>query len=190
MILASRNEHKLSELARILGGRPLAPLPAAVTLAPETGETFAANALAKARTAAAATGEAAIADDSGIVASVLGGAPGVRSARFAGEHATDEENLALLIERVPAGSPLAYECAIAYVDPVRALEHVFEGRCEGRMADRRRGSGGFGYDPVFVPDEGGGATMAELDPAQKDAISHRGRALRALAQWLDGGGDG
>ena len=190
MILASRNEHKLTELARILGGRRLDPLPAAVTLGPEIGETFAANALAKARTAAEATGEAAIADDSGIVASALGGAPGVRSARFAGEHATDEQNLALLIERVPAGSPLAYVCAIAYVDPARALERVFEGRCEGRMAQQPRGSGGFGYDPVFVPDEGRGATMAELDPAQKDAISHRGRALRHFAQWLDGGGDG
>ena len=190
VILASRNEHKLSELARILGGRPLDLLPAAVTLGPETGETFAANALAKARTAAAATGQAAIADDSGIVASALGGAPGVRSARFAGEHATDEENLALLIERVPAGSPLAYVCAIAYVDPVLGLEQVFEGRCDGRMAEHPRGCGGFGYDPVFVPDEGGGATMAELDPAEKDAISHRGRALRLLAQWLDGGGDG
>ena len=88
------------------------------------------------------------------------------------------------------GVPLAYVCAIAYVDPARAIERVFEGRCEGRMAERRRGSGGFGYDPVFVPDEGGGATMAELEPAQKDAISHRGRALRLLAQWLDGGGDG
>ena len=161
-----------------------------MALPPETGETFAQNALVKARAAAAATGQAAIADDSGIAASALGGAPGVRSARFAGEHATDEENLALLIERVPAGSALAYVCAIAYVDPVRALEQVFEGRCEGRMAEQPRGSGGFGYDPVFVPDEGGGATMAELDPAEKDAISHRGRALRLLAQWLDGGGDG
>ena len=190
VILASANEHKLSELARILGGRALDPLPASVTLGPETGATFAQNALAKARTAAAATGQAAIGDDSGIAASALGGAPGVRSARFAGEHATDEENLALLIERVPAGSPLAYVCAIAYVDPVRALEQVFEGRCEGRMAERPRGSGGFGYDPIFVPDEGGGATMAELEPDEKDAISHRGHALRLLAQWLDGGGDG
>jgi XTP/dITP diphosphohydrolase len=190
VILASRNEHKLSELSRILGGRTLEPLPAIVTLPPETGETFAQNALAKARTAAAATGEAAIADDSGIEASALGGAPGVRSARFAGEHATDEQNLALLIERVPAGSPLAYVCVIAYVDPERAIEQVFEGRCEGRMAERRRGSAGFGYDPVFVPDEGGGATMAELEPAEKDAISHRGRALRMFARWLDGGGDG
>ena len=121
MILASRNEHKLSELARILGGRRLDPLPAAVTLGPEIGETFAANALAKARTAAEATGEAAIADDSGIVASALGGAPGVRSARFAGEHATDEQNLALLIERVPAGSPLAYVCARALPAGTRSM---------------------------------------------------------------------
>ena len=186
MILASRNEHKLSELARILGDRRLQALPDAVALGPETGETFAQNALAKARTAAAATGEAAIADDSGITASALGGAPGVRSARFAGEHSTDEENLALLIERVPAASPLAYVCAIAYVDPSRGIERVFEARCEGRMSAARRGSGGFGYDPVFVPDEADGRTMAELEPAEKDAISHRGGALRLLAQWLDG----
>ena len=100
---------------------------------------------------------------------------------FAGEHATDEENLALLVSRVPAGSPLAY------VDCARAVERVFEGRCEGHMAVGRRGSGGFGYDPVFVPDEGDGRTMAELASDEKDAISHRGRALRLLAAWLQDG---
>jgi len=189
MIVASRNAHKLAELSRMLGADAPAPLPERVALPPETGETFAANALAKARAAAAATGEATIADDSGILADALGGAPGVRSARFAGAHATDEQNLALLIERVPAGSPLAYVCVVAYVDPRSGAERTFEGRCEGRMAPRRAGSGGFGYDPVFVPLEADGRTMAQLSAAEKDAISHRGRALRAFAAWLAEGGD-
>ena len=184
MILASRNRHKLAELTRLLRTHRVAPLPEAVTLPPETAETFADNALGKARAAAAATGEVAIADDSGILAAALDGAPGVRSARFAGAHATDEENLALLIERVPAGSPLAYVCVVAYVDPGEGVERTFEGRCEGRMAMSRRGSGGFGYDPVFEPLEADGRTMAELTAAEKDAISHRGHALRALAAWL------
>jgi XTP/dITP diphosphohydrolase len=185
MVLASRNAHKLSEIARILGpGTPVEPLPDGVALGPETGATFAENAIAKARVAAAATGMEAIADDSGIAAAVLGGAPGVRSARFAGEHASDEENLALLISRVPGGSALAYVCVIAYADPATGVERLFEGRCEGHMAARRRGGGGFGYDPVFVPDAADGRTMAELDPSEKDAISHRGAALRAFAAWL------
>ena len=189
IILATRNAHKLVEVRRILGDDGVLALPEAVTLPPETGATFAENAVAKARAAAAATGGAAIADDSGICAAALGGAPGVRSARFAGEHASDAENLALLIERAPAGSALAYVCALAYSDAGRGIERLFEGRCEGTMAERPRGAGGFGYDPVFVPDGGDGRTMAELSPAEKDALSHRGIALRALAEWLreDGG---
>ncbi|HXR14008.1 MAG TPA: non-canonical purine NTP pyrophosphatase [Solirubrobacteraceae bacterium] len=184
IILATRNQHKLVELRRLLGeGRVLA-LPAEVELGPELGETFAENALTKARAAAAATARAAIADDSGICAVALGGAPGVLSARFAGDGASDEQNLALLRERVPAGSELAYVCAIAYVDPGGGVERVFEGRCEGRMAPAPLGSGGFGYDPVFIPDGGDGRTMAQLDAAHKDELSHRGAALRALAAWL------
>jgi XTP/dITP diphosphohydrolase len=192
VILASRNPHKLAELSRMLAGERVEALPDDVELGPETGETFAENALAKARVAARATGLVAIADDSGIAAAALGGAPGVRSARFAGERAGDEENLARLISLVPPGSELAYICAIAYVDPASGVERVFEARCEGRMAPARRGSGGFGYDPVFVPvgEWPGGRTMAELDAAEKDAISHRGQALRALAAWLAGDGDG
>jgi XTP/dITP diphosphohydrolase len=185
MILATRNPHKLVEFRRLLGEQGVAALPEEVQLGPEAGETFAENALAKARVAAAATGRAAIADDSGICAAVLGGAPGVRSARFAGEGASDAQNLELLIERVPVGSELAYVCAIAYVEPSGGAEELFEGRCTGRMAPAPRGSGGFGYDPIFIPDGSGGATMAELGPAQKDAISHRGVALRALAEWLE-----
>jgi XTP/dITP diphosphohydrolase len=186
VILATRNPHKLREFRRVLGAARVSELPDDVLLGPETGETFAENALEKARTAARATGEVAIADDSGIAAAALGGAPGVRSARFAGEHASDRENLELLIARVPAGSRLSYVCALAYVDPRSGEERLFEGRCEGLMADAPRGSGGFGYDPVFVPDPGDGRTMAELDPAQKDAISHRGAAIAALREWLEG----
>jgi len=185
MILATRNPHKLREFRRLLGDGRLEPLPAAVELGPELGETFADNALEKARTAARATGLTSIADDSGIAAEVLDGGPGVRSARFAGEQASDEQNLELLIARVPAASRLSYVCALAYVDPQVGLERIFEGRCEGRMAAARRGSGGFGYDPVFELADG--RTMAELDDAEKDAISHRGAAIRTLAAWLAAG---
>jgi len=184
LLLASRNAHKLEELGRMLGrGVALQPLPAGIELPPETGETFADNALLKARAAAAATGRPAIADDSGIAAAALGGAPGVRSARFAGEHATDEENLALLVARVPPASALAYVCVIAYVDPAGGDERLFEGRCEGSMAAARRGTGGFGYDPVFVP-AGETRTAAELSAREKNAVSHRAQALKALVAGL------
>jgi XTP/dITP diphosphohydrolase len=188
LVLATRNAHKLRELAALLDGFDVVALPDDVTLPPETGETFAANALPKARAAAAATGEPAFGDDSGIEAEALGGAPGVYSARFAGEGATDVDNLARLIAEVPAGSALAYVCIIALVDPRSGEERLFEGRCTGTMADAPRGSGGFGYDPVFVPDDrDDGRTMAELTPAEKDAISHRGRAARALRDHLRAG---
>jgi XTP/dITP diphosphohydrolase len=185
LVLATRNPHKVRELAALLDGYEVAALPDGVSLPPETGETYAANALVKARAAAAATGEPAFADDSGIESAALGGAPGVRSARFAGEDATDADNLALLIERAPAGSALAYVCVIALVDPRTGEERLFEGRCTGTMAPTPRGSGGFGYDPVFVPDDrADGRTMAELARAEKDAVSHRGRAARALRDHL------
>jgi XTP/dITP diphosphohydrolase len=185
LVLATRNAHKVRELATLLDGYDIAALAGDVELPPETGETFAANALPKARTAAAATGEVAFGDDSGIEAAALGGAPGVRSARFAGPDATDADNLALLIERVPPGSALAYVCVIALVDPRTGEESLFEGRCTGTMADAPRGTGGFGYDPIFVPDDrDDGRTMAELTPDEKDAISHRGRAARALLGHL------
>jgi XTP/dITP diphosphohydrolase len=109
----------------------------------------------------------------------------VRSARYAGLNASDVQNLEKLIAEVPEGTGLRYVCALAYVDPGRGIERMFFGECRGRMAPGPRGSRGFGYDPVFVPDElGDGRTMAELDEAEKDAISHRGRAIRALVQWL------
>ena len=187
--LASRNQHKLRELASLLEPFELAPLAAEVRLPPETGSTFAENALTKATAAATATGLPSVADDSGIEAAALGGAPGVRSARFAGEHATDEENLQKLLRDVPADGDrrVAYVCALAYAEPVdgELRTHLVEGMCEGLLATAPRGSGGFGYDPAFVPaDVTGERTMAELEPAEKDAISHRGRAARALLGWL------
>jgi XTP/dITP diphosphohydrolase len=165
----------------------LEPLPDDVHTPPEDGDTYAANALIKARAAARATGRAAIADDSGIEATALGGAPGVRTARFAGEHATDEENLDKLGREAPAGTGLRYVCVIAHAEP-DGTEHLFEGTTSGAVAAEPRGSGGFGYDPLFVPDDGpgDGRTMAELSDSEKDAISHRGRAARALQDWLDG----
>ncbi len=185
LVLATRNEHKAREFAGLLAPHDVDPLPDDVVLPPETGETFAANALVKARVAAAVTGRAAVADDSGIVADALGGAPGVRSARFAGEHATDAENLRKLLDAAPAGSRVAYVCALAYVDPrAPQQERVFEGRCTGTLAAAPRGEGGFGYDPAFVPDELPGRTMAELKVTEKDAISHRGHAARGLLAWL------
>jgi XTP/dITP diphosphohydrolase len=182
LLLATRNAHKLRELTRLLGGLELDPLPDGVDLPPETGESYVANALIKARTAARATGCAAIADDSGIEAEALGWAPGVRTARYAGAGATDEQNLARFCAEVPAGSRLRYVCVIAHVDP-GGEETLFRGACEGTMAAERAGAGGFGYDPVFVPD-GRSRTMAELSEQEKDAISHRGHAARALADWL------
>jgi len=185
LLIATRNDHKLREFARLLPGIALDPLPGELDAPEETGSTYAENALIKARAAAGATGRAAIADDSGIEAAALDGAPGVRSARYAGEHAADGENLAKLRAEVPEGTALRYVCVIARVAPDGA-EQLFEGTCEGVMAPDGRGSRGFGYDPVFVPDDpsAGGRTMAELTDEEKDAISHRGRAARALLAAL------
>jgi XTP/dITP diphosphohydrolase len=184
LILATRNDHKVRELAALMAPYAIEPLPDAVRLPPETGTTFAENAVAKARAAAHATGRAAIADDSGIAAEALGGAPGVYSARYAGERASDEENLEKLLREAPAGSGLAYVCALAFVDPSDGTEHLVEGRCAGTLSDRPRGSGGFGYDPAFVPVEHPDRTMAELSDEEKGAISHRGRAAQELRAWL------
>jgi XTP/dITP diphosphohydrolase len=187
LVLGTRNSHKVKEIARLLEpvGISVEPLPAGIELPAETGETFEANALPKARAAALATGRPAIADDSGIEAEALGGAPGVRSARYAGPGASDEQNLAKLMREAPSGSPLRYVCALAYVDPATGSERVFFGYCSGHLASTPRGSGGFGYDPAFVPSESSeNRTMAELSERQKDAISHRGHAVRELASWL------
>ncbi len=186
-MLATRNAHKVLEMRRLLepAGIAVEPLPDVVELPPEDALTFADNAMRKAGAAAEATGRTAIADDSGIEATALGGAPGVFSARYAGANATDEENLEKLAAEAPADSRLRYVCALAYVNPETGEERVFFGDCRGRLARERVGTNGFGYDPVFIPDAtGDNRTMAELTDAEKDAISHRGHAVRALTRWL------
>lgn len=189
LVLSTRNEHKLREFSELLPGWQLVSLPAEFELPPETGDSFAANARVKAEAAAEETGMAAIADDSGICASALGGAPGIFSARFAGEHAEDGENLAKLIREVFAdgGSDTAveYVCAIAYAEPDGETQ-IFEGRCSGRLIQEQRGDGGFGYDPIFEPaaEEPGGRTLGLYPAAEKHAISHRARAARRMAPVL------
>lgn len=192
VVVASLNRAKAREIAEIfhdeelgfevigLGGFPK------VSPAPETGDTFAANAIAKARLTAREVGLAAVADDSGLEVDALGGAPGIRSARFAGEGASDEDRYRKvlgLMGDIPEGRRGArFRCAAAFVNP-EGDEFVAEGSCEGRIARQAAGSGGFGYDPIFVP-EGYDCTMAELTAEQKHAISHRGRALRRLAKLI------
>jgi XTP/dITP diphosphohydrolase len=187
LVLGSRNPHKLRELSAMLDPHELEPLPVEVELPPETGETFAENALVKARSAAEATGRAALGEDSGIAVLALDGGPGIRSARYAGEHATDDENLAKLVRAMGSieDRRAAYVCALAFVEP-GGEERLFEGRCEGRLAEIPSGSGGFGYDPIFIADDTPeeNLTMASLTPEQKDAISHRGRAAGLLLDWL------
>jgi len=190
--IASRNTHKLEEIGRICAGGPVpwltgADHDGAWPEGEETGDTYVDNALLKAH-AVAAVGEPALADDSGIEVDALGGKPGPRSARFAGEDATDEQNLRWLVQAmagVPAGGRSArYRCVAAIAWPDGRELHA-EGTCEGVLVAKPRGSGGFGYDPIFVP-AGWDETMAELTAEQKDRISHRGRALRALGELLEG----
>jgi XTP/dITP diphosphohydrolase len=189
LILATGNRHKLAEMGELLPGIGLKPLPAGFEMPPEDGDSFEANALIKARAAHLATGEPVIADDSGIAVEDLGGAPGIYSARYAGEGASDEVNLDKLLREVDAAAGnrrAAYICALALIDE-SGTEHVFEARCEGQLLAERRGEGGFGYDPAFVPDDTGRGderTYAELSAAEKNAISHRGRAARLLAAHL------
>ncbi|HEX8760927.1 MAG TPA: non-canonical purine NTP pyrophosphatase [Pseudonocardiaceae bacterium] len=203
MLLATRNAKKLVELRRILissaitgvevvGLDDVPPFPEA----PETAATFEENALAKARDAAAATGLAAVADDSGLEVDALNGMPGVLSARWAGRHGDDGANLRLVLDQladVPEGRRgAAFVCAAALVVPSRTqisrnqisgTQIVVRGQWRGTLSCAARGSNGFGYDPIFVPD-GDQRTSAELDPAEKDAASHRGQALRALLPAL------
>lgn len=187
LVLGTRNPHKVREMARLLApaGIEVLPLPDGVELPPEVGATFSENALPKARASAEATGRPSIADDSGIESAALGGGPGVRSARYAGPGATGQQNLDLFIREVPAADPLRYVCALAYVDPKAGVQEIFCGYCAGRMADGPRGSGGFGYDPVFIPEASGDTrTMAELSDQEKDSLSHRGDAVRRFLSWL------
>jgi XTP/dITP diphosphohydrolase len=189
LVLATRNRGKLAELARILQAsridvdlRNLSAYPDMPEVA-ETGRTFVANALLKARAVAAHTGLPTVAEDSGLCVAALNGMPGVLSARWSGRHGDDGANLRLLLGQladVPPGERAAhFECAAALVLPSGA-EQVSEGTLHGWITTAPRGSNGFGYDPVFAP-EGSDRTTAQLSPQEKDAISHRGRALRALA---------
>jgi XTP/dITP diphosphohydrolase len=190
LLLASRNAGKLVELQRIVaaGGLQVIGLAdvAEFPEAPETGATFAENALAKARDAAAATGLPSVADDSGLAVDALNGMPGVLSARWSGRHGDDQANLELLLGQL-ADVPddrrgAAFVCAAALVVP-GGQETVVHGEWTGRIVRAPRGSGGFGYDPIFVPD-GEQRTSAQLTPQEKDAASHRGRAMRALLPYL------
>jgi len=191
VVLATRNQGKLNELARILGCQirlaGLDAFPDAPDV-PETGATFEANALLKARAVASHTNLPAVADDSGLCVDALNGMPGVLSARWAGQHGDDQANLDLLLAQI-AGVPDArlgarFVCAAALVVPT-GREWVVTGQVEGRLIRTPRGSGGFGYDPIFQPD-GFAETTAEMTPDAKDAISHRGRAFRALAPFITG----
>jgi XTP/dITP diphosphohydrolase len=193
LLLATRNAHKLRELDRILAAEGVAGL-TVVGLAdvpdfpeaPETGATFEENAVAKARDAVAATGLPAVADDSGITVDALNGMPGVLSARWAGQVKDDQQNLRLLLEQladVPDGRRGGgYVCAAALVTP-DGEETIVRGEWRGMIIRSPRGTNGFGYDPIFVPD-GYALTSAELEPEEKDAQSHRGRALRLLLPKL------
>ena len=191
MILASSNAGKLAELTALLAplGFELTPQQQlGIESPPETGETFLDNALLKARHAAGRRGLAAIADDSGIEVDALGKAPGVRSARFAREGAADEENLKKLLTQmrdVPAARRGArYRCVIAFVRSAADQDPIIaQGAWEGSIAQVPRGAGGFGYDPIFVP-AGDERTAAELAPSEKNAVSHRARALHALIAQL------
>jgi len=189
VIFATANKHKLREMRELLSALELEALPEGIELPPEDGDSFAEIALEKARAAHAATGEAAIGDDSGIEAMALGGRPGIHSARYGGAKATDEENLEKLLREVAAAGEdrrAAYHCALALVE-ADGSERVFEARCEGTLIDSPRGEGGFGYDPAFVPDDTGPddqRTMSELSQTEKNEISHRGRAAWMLATHL------
>jgi len=191
VVLASSNAGKLREFSELLGSSGLELVRQSdlqIVAPPETGHTFLENALIKARNAARLAQLPAIADDSGIEVDALAGAPGVFSARYAGEDASDDENLDRLLralEGLPAPRRTArYRCVIVFVESEHDSQPLIgEGSWEGRIIDERRGDGGFGYDPSFVP-EGDSRTVAEMPAAEKHAQSHRGQALRAfLAQF-------
>ncbi|MBV9620595.1 MAG: RdgB/HAM1 family non-canonical purine NTP pyrophosphatase [Gammaproteobacteria bacterium] len=195
LVVASANPGKLREFAALLAPFALEPVPQAalgITSVAETGTTFEANALLKARHAAACAHLPALADDSGLEVDALGGAPGVYSARYAGATASDVDNLARLLRAlvgVPESARTArYQCVIAFVrggeDPQPLLAR---GTWEGRIASAAAGTGGFGYDPVFVPVQES-CTAAQLGAARKNLLSHRGQALRALIAQLPGAG--
>ena len=194
VVLASANPRKAEELAAILAdsglGVELVPRPDDVAEVVEDAPDFLGNARLKAVALCAATGEPSLADDSGLEVDGLGGAPGVYSARYAKHRATDADNWALVLDELrragavdPARRRARFRCVVVLHRP-DGTESVAEGSVEGTIADAPRGDNGFGYDPVFVPDDGDGRTFAEMSAGEKHAISHRGRALRALVEQL------
>ncbi|HNI34356.1 MAG TPA: RdgB/HAM1 family non-canonical purine NTP pyrophosphatase [Microthrixaceae bacterium] len=190
IVAATANPKKLAEIeaifGRVAGGVELAPRPAGLADVVEDGDTLRANAALKAEAVASAAGLPAIADDTGLEVDALDGAPGVRSARFAGDHATDADNVDLLLARLDGRTDrrARFRTVICLAAPGR--EPVFaDGVCEGSILLAPRGDGGFGYDPVFVPDDGDGRSFAEMTAEEKHAISHRGRAMSAAAEMLD-----
>jgi XTP/dITP diphosphohydrolase len=196
LVLATANPDKAAEISAILGSSgtvELLPRPSEVPDVEETGDTLVANARLKARALAEATGRPAVADDTGLEVDPLGGAPGVWSARFAGEEATYADNVAKLLADLVdlvdgGGERRARFKTVALVAYPDGREIWAEGTVEGCIATEERGEGGFGYDPVFVPDEGDGRTFAEMAPEEKHGVSHRGRAFRALAVALAAAG--
>ena len=188
-VLATANAHKAEELRAVLGELDVRLLarPSGVADVDETEDTLEGNALLKARTLVNATGLAALADDTGLFVDALGGRPGVHSARYAGETATDEDNVAKLLGELSGESSdkrtARFRTVIAVAYP-GGDSFCVEGVLEGVIAESPRGDGGFGYDPVFIPRDSDGQTLAELSSAQKNAISHRGNALRSLAAAL------
>jgi XTP/dITP diphosphohydrolase len=189
LVIATRNPGKVREILEICAGWPVEWVTYETASWPdveETGEGYLENALLKARTAAEAVGTPALADDSGIEVDALGGGPGPRSARFAGEQASDEENLRLLIDRVRAVGEdrrsARYRCVAACAWP-DGSDRWAEETCEGTLIGEPKGTGGFGYDPIFVP-EGYDRTMAELSSEEKHRISHRGKVFRSLKRLV------
>jgi XTP/dITP diphosphohydrolase len=188
-VLATANAHKAEELRAVLGELDVRLLarPSGVGDVDETEDTLEGNALLKARALVNATGLAALADDTGLFVDALGGRPGVHSARYAGETATDEDNVAKLLGELSGESSdkrtARFRTVIAVAYP-GGESFCVEGVLEGVIAESPRGDGGFGYDPVFIPRDSDGMTLAELSSAQKNAISHRGNALRSLAAAL------
>lgn len=197
LVLATANADKAAEIAAIVadtaGGRiELVARPAEVPDVEETGETLLDNARLKARALVAATGMAALADDTGLEVEALGGAPGVRSSRYSGEHASYADNVAKLLAELarveatgPEGRRARFRTVAVVVFP-DGREVSAEGVVDGTIAVRAAGDGGFGYDPVFVPEGGDGRTFAQMAPGDKHARSHRGRAVRALVEALAG----
>ena len=185
LVLASANPDKAREIAAILEGFDVVPRPSDVPDVEETGSTLMANARLKAQALVSATGEAAVADDTGLEVAALDGAPGVYSARYAGEGATYADNVAKLLDALRGSvDRRARFRTVALAMFPDGREVVAEGIVDGVIAEVARGDGGFGYDPVFVPDDGDGRTFAELTVEEKNRISHRGRAFRALAAQL------